>query len=197
VGINDPLGGNPTGTAFTPVVFTIFQPWANLDPGETQAASKAAIARGEQLFNSRTIHITGVGGLNDDLGVADIPGTCGVCHDTPNFGNHSLPVPLNIGVGDVTSPLDISYLPVITLRNKQTRQTVKTTDPGRALISGKWKDVGRLKGPILRGLASRAPYFHNGSAKTLMDVLNFYNARFNMNLTAQEKSDLIAFLNAL
>jgi cytochrome c peroxidase len=197
VGINDPLGGNPTGATFTPVVFTLFQPWTNLDPGQPQAAAKAAIARGQQLFNSRTIHITGVGGLNDDLGVADIVGTCGVCHDTPNFGNHSLPVPLNIGVGDLTSPLDVSYLPVITLRNKQTHQSVKTTDPGRALITGKWKDVGRLKGPILRGLASRAPYFHNGSAKTLIDVLNFYDARFNMNLTPQEKADLISFLNAL
>jgi hypothetical protein len=197
VGINDPLGGNPTGATFTPVVFTLFPAWANLDPTKPQAAAKVAIARGEQLFNSRTIHITGVGGLNDDLGVADIPGNCGTCHDTPNFGNHSLPVPLNIGVGDLTSPLDVSYLPVITLRNKQTHQSVKTTDPGRALITGKWNDVGRLKGPVLRGLASRAPYFHNGSAKTLMDVINFYNVRFNMNLTAQEKSDLIAFLNAL
>ena len=59
-----------------------------------------------------------------------------------------------------------------------------------------WKDIGRLKGPILRGLSSRAPYFHNGSAKTLMDVINFYDARFNMNLTAQQKADLVAFLRA-
>ena len=72
-----------------------------------------------------------------------------------------------------------------------------TTDPGRALITGKWKDIGRLKGPILRGLSSRAPYFHNGSARTLMDVVNFYDVRFNLNLTAQQKADLVAFLSAL
>jgi cytochrome c peroxidase len=120
-----------------------------------------------------------------------------VCHDTPNIGNHSLPVPLNIGVADFNSPLDISYLPVITLRNKSTHQTVRTTDPGRALITGKWKDVGKVKGPILRALASRAPYFHNGSATTLLEVVNFYNVRFNMGLTAQEKADLVAFLGAL
>lgn len=197
VGINDPLGGNPTNATFTPVVFTLFQAWLNLSPNKAQAAAKASIARGEQLFNSIPIHIIGVGGLNDDLGIADIPGNCGTCHDTPNFGNHSLPVPLNIGVGDLTSPLDVRYLPVIKLRNKQTRQTVSTTDPGRALITGKWKDIGRLKGPILRGLSSRAPYFHNGSARTLMDVINFYDARFNMNLTSQQKSDLVAFLSAL
>jgi cytochrome c peroxidase len=96
-----------------------------------------------------------------------------------------------------SSPLDVSYLPVITLRNKQTQQIVTTTDPGRALITGKWKDIGRLKGPILRGLSSRAPYFHNGSARTLMDVVNFYDVRFNLNLTAQQKADLVAFLSAL
>jgi hypothetical protein len=197
VGINDPLGGNPTGTAFTPVVFDLFRSFSNLPEYEPGSAARAAIARGEQLFDSKPIDITGVGGLNDDLGVAHIPGTCGTCHDSPNIGNHSLPVPLNIGVSDLTSPLDVSYLPVITLRNKTTREVVQTTDPGRALISGKWKDFGRLKGPILRGLASRAPYFHNGSARTLADVINFYNARFGVGLTAQEKADLLAFLSAL
>jgi len=197
VGINDSLGGNPFGTAFTPLVFDVFQSWSNLDDDARGAVARAAIARGERLFNSKPIDITGVGGLNDDLGLPHIPGTCGTCHDSPNIGNHSLPVPLNIGVGDLNSPLDVSYLPVITLRNKTTRQIVQTTDPGRALISGKWKDIGRLKGPILRGLASRAPYFHNGSAKTLADAVNFYNGRFNMDLTAQDKADLVAFLSSL
>ena len=76
-------------------------------------------------------------------------------------------------------------------------QTVQTTDPGRALVSGKWKHIGRFKGPVLRALATRAPYFHNGSAATLTDVVELYNDRFSIKLTAQEKSDLIAFLSAL
>jgi hypothetical protein len=197
VGINDPLGGNPAGTPFTAAVFSLFQGWSNLDSRVPQAARKAAIARGEQIFNSRTLHVSGVDGLNDELGRADIPATCGLCHDTPNFGNHSLPVPLNIGVADVSSPLDTSYLPVITLRNKNTHQSVRTTDPGRALITGKWKDIGKVKGPILRALASRAPYFHNGSATVLSDVVQFYNVRFNIGLTEAEKADLVAFLAAL
>ena len=50
---------------------------------------------------------------------------------------------------------------------------------------------------MLRGLAARAPYFHNGSAQSLMDVVNFYETRFNIGLTAQEKADLVAFLGAL
>ena len=108
--------------------------------------------------------IRSVAGLNDDLGVETIPGTCGTCHDSPDVGNHSLPVPLNIGVADENSSLNVRYLPVFVLRNNATGDVKTTTDPGRALVTGLWKDVGRFKGPFLRGLASRPPYFHNGSA---------------------------------
>ena len=65
-----------------------------------------------------------------------------------------------------------------------------------AMISGRCADVGKFKGPILRGLAARAPYFHNGSAATLEDVVEFYDHRFSIGLTAQEKADLAAFLEA-
>jgi cytochrome c peroxidase len=126
-----------------------------------------------------------------------IPGACGTCHSSPNLGNHSVALPINIGVADLSSPLDTSYLPVITLRNTVTGEMAQTTDPGRALITGKWADIGKFKGPILRGLAGRAPYFHNGSAQTLSDVVDFYNSRFAIGFTAQEKADLIAFLSAL
>jgi cytochrome c peroxidase len=199
VGINDPLGGNPRGTPFTPVIFTLFDGWANAQSnrseGDNQQDRRASIVRGQTLFNSKAIHITGVAGLNDDLNLASISGTCGTCHDTPNVGNHSVSAPLNIGVSDLNSPLDVSYLPIITLQNKATLEVKTTTDPGRALITGLWKDVGRLKGPILRGLPSRAPYFHNGSANSLSDVIEFYNKRFNIGFTDQEKEDLAAFLS--
>jgi cytochrome c peroxidase len=80
------------------------------------------------------------------------------------------------------------------LRKKKGHEIKVVTDPGRALITGRWKDVGRFKGPILRGLAGRAPYFHNGSAATLADVVNFYDTRFELTLSDQQKADLIAFL---
>ena len=76
-------------------------------------------------------------------------------------------------------------------------QSFVVTDPGRALISGNCADIGKLKGPILRGLAGRAPYFHNGSAATLLDVVNFYDQRFTIGLTDQDKRDLAAFLQTL
>jgi cytochrome c peroxidase len=88
-------------------------------------------------------------------------------------------------------------MPLYTLRNLQTGETIQTTDPGRALLTGKWKDIGRFKGPVLRGLAARAPYFHNGFAADLAAVVDFYDTRFALNLSDQEKSDLIAFLQTL
>jgi cytochrome c peroxidase len=65
------------------------------------------------------------------------------------------------------------------------------------MISGKCADIGKVKGPVLRGLAARAPYFHNGAAATLDDAVDFYDQRFNLNLTQQQKADLVAFLQTL
>jgi cytochrome c peroxidase len=65
------------------------------------------------------------------------------------------------------------------------------------MTTGKWADIGKFKGPILRALAARAPYFHNGSSATLEEVVDFYDTRFNIGFTAREKADLIAFLRAL
>jgi len=139
-----------------------------------------------------------VGGINDVLG-RDITGTCTTCHDAPNAGDHSVPAHLRIGI-DAARPaggLDVSDLPVYTLRHDATGETVTTTDPGRALVTGKWADVGKFKGPVLRGLAARAPYFHNGAAATLEDAVRFYDARFAIGLTPGERADLAAFLAAL
>jgi cytochrome c peroxidase len=204
IGINDPLGLNPTGAAFTPVIFHLYDAWSNLSGGGGTVAARSAIARGQQLFNSVPINITGVGGLNDVLNRSTISGFCGTCHDTPDAGNHSVKAPLNIGIANAgaESPpvLDISGLPVFTLwctAGPLAGKTFQVTDIGRAMISGKCADIGKVKGPVLRGLAARAPYFHNGSAATLSDVVEFYDQRFGIGLTAQQKADLVAFLNAL
>ena len=75
------------------------------------------------MFNSKPITISGVGGINDVAGLpASFSGTCGTCHDSPNVGDHSVSAPLNIGVADLTSPLDVSYLPVFTLVNNATSE---------------------------------------------------------------------------
>ncbi len=76
-------------------------------------------------------------------------------------------------------------------------QTFYTTDPGKALITGQCSDIGRGKGLILRGLAARAPYFHNGAAANLSQVVKFYNQRFQINFTSQQMQDLVNFLQTL
>jgi cytochrome c peroxidase len=204
LGVNDPLGQNPTGAPFSPEIFDLYGSWGTLHGRSPKSERRQAIARGEALFNSTNINITGVTGLNDALGQSNIPGFCGTCHDTPNVGNHSVKAPLNIGVANAgaASPpaLDISGLPVFTIwctSGPLAGQMFEATDPGRALITGKCADIGKVKGPILRGLAARAPYFHNGSAATLADVVEFYKQRFDIGFTDQEKADLVAFLSAL
>jgi cytochrome c peroxidase len=197
LGINDPLGLNPTGAPFNPSSFTLYTRWENPENllTDVRAPARQAVASGQKLFNTKKINITGVSGLNDELHLASIQGTCTTCHDSPNVGNHSVAAPLNIGLADATRRTP--DLPLYTLGNKTTGETVQTTDPGRALVTGKWKDIGRFKGPILRGLAARAPYFHNGSAAALDDVVKFYDTRFEIKLTPEEKADLVAFLRTL
>jgi cytochrome c peroxidase len=163
--------------------------------GNAGGAPRAAIARGEALFGSKSIPITGVGGLNDALGMPLINGTCSTCHDAPNVGNHSVSLPIDIGLTDASRRTP--DMPLYTLRSKATGELRQTTDPGRALLTGHWADIGKFKGPVLRGLSARPPYFHNGSAATLGDVIDFYSTRFNVDFTPQEKADLVAFLDAL
>jgi hypothetical protein len=193
VGINDVFSPD-----FNPNAFTLYKAWEDLPLPNTRAA-RESIARGEALFNAFPITIADVPGLNDLPGLSTVNGTCTTCHDTPNVGNHSVPLAINIGVTDypARSGLDISGLPVYTIKCKSTGVVLRTTDPGRAMISGKCDDIGKTKGPMLRGLAARAPYFHNGSAPTLRDAVEFYDRRFNLNMTPQQKADLVAFLETL
>jgi len=199
-GINDNLGDYRTQVPFTPNVFDIYDEWANRHGGGTNEEARGAVARGQAIFNSRTFTISDVAGLNFNSPFnpplpESFQGTCTTCHNTPNSGNHSIVAPLNIGLADESRRTP--DLPLYTLKNKADGRIVKTTDPGRALISGKFADIGKFKGPILRGLAARAPYFHNGSAADLGAVVDFYNERFGAGIVGKEKEDLIAFLRAL
>jgi len=205
VGVNDPLGGNPKGFAFTSTIFNLYQAWTNINGTGDVDAARQSIARGEVLFNTTPITIERVAGINDLPGLSSVSGFCGTCHDTPNVGNHSVKLPINIGIANGgpnndNPGLDIADLPVFTLScvsGPNAGKSYTVTDPGRALISGKCADIGKLKGPILRGLAGRAPYFHNGSAATLQDVVDFYNQRFNIGLTPAQMNDMAAFLATL
>lgn len=81
-------------------------------------------------------------------------------------------------------------------------------DPGRYNVTRAEKDKGAFKTPTLRSIIETAPYMHDGAFKTLEEVVDFLNegggANQNLsalvkplNLTPEEKTDLIAFLKAL
>ncbi len=203
----------PGDGQFTSNIFDLYNAWSGFPSHDF----RASVARGQSIFNTTPITITGVAGINDDVsegglvsgGIPSLTGTCGTCHDTPNVGNHSFPTPLNIGTGDLSpsnssvnlGQLDVGYLPQITvcqLVNGVPGSNCKTTsDLGQALIDGKFAHVGKIKGPILRGLSARAPYFHNGSAQTLLDIVHFYEKRFGLVLSPQDELDLFNFLSVL
>ncbi len=101
-GINDSLGADPSGEPFAAASMTLFGQWANAggrDGGGERAEARRAIAAGEALFNSAPMQISNVRGLNDNAAIGSpqsFVGHCTSCHDTPNVGDHSLPLPLDI-----------------------------------------------------------------------------------------------------
>jgi hypothetical protein len=158
-----------------PPGFNIFAAWVN-----SSSPNRRQVARGQALFNARTF---------------PNGGTCSGCHSVPNQGNNANNVLFNIGIADVTRRTP--DLPLYTLMNIATHETIQSSDPGLGITTGKWADINRFKAPALRSLASRPPYFHNGFAKDLEAVVNFYNGRFNIGLSEAEKADLVAFLRSL
>jgi cytochrome c peroxidase len=172
------IGSPPQGTPD----FNPYLPW------QSQNGARLSIARGEDLFN----------GTNQTRQPKAL--NCAGCHNDANVGNHATkPFFINLNTAGTVpnsandlGALDISGLPVFTFSCSQ-----PVTDPGLALMTGLCADIGKFKVPILRGLAARAPYFHNGSAKTLADLVEFYDRHFGFSLTDQEKADLVNFLNTL
>jgi len=181
--------GINSGARFNPNAFSLYRRWSNASG--PNAAARQSIARGEMLFNNRPMRISGVPGFNDVQGQDPVVGTCTTCHNAPNVGSDSKFAMMNIGT---TSPsVD---LPSFVIHCNDGTQ-LATTDPGRAMVTGTCADIGKFKVPGMRGLPARGPYFHNGSAATLMDVVNFYDTRFGMLLTDQERADLVALMSTL
>ena len=211
LGINDPFGGNPASTPFNENAFNLYASWQPSSPTYAGASgllgvTQQLIAAGEKIFNTTGFTISGVTGLNDTLGVPAITGTCAICHDTPNAGTHSLSLLMDTGTNAPSAPgLNVSALPVFTLQctagtlplSANASGIVTVTDPGRATLSGQCADIGRVKVLTLRNLAQRPPYFHNGSAATLANVVQFYNSRFGIGLSGLQQLELEAFLASL
>jgi cytochrome c peroxidase len=154
--------------------FNLFDAWKD-DPNP----KRAQIARGQAVFNSMNVSHK----------------SCSACHTSVNNGTSfdNTMFDINTASAEARTP----DLPLYTFRNKRTGETRQLTDAGFGNITGKWDDLGLFKTPTLRGLAARAPYFHNGIAATLEDVVRHYEKNFGFRFTDQERADLVAFLNAL
>ena len=203
------IGENRAPNPIRQDVFHLFDGWAG------QAEQRDAIARGQALFNFRVginpLSATCASNVPNDCAPGAQPGaqamTCTRCHSTFEtggndggaFGNSIANSIGNFTSGGLAGEFRTPDLPLYTLRQKAAPNAIrKTTDPGRALITGLWADVNKFKAPSLRGLAGRAPYFHSGSAATLEDVIDAYQAAgFQFNFTAQERADIVAFLKSL
>jgi cytochrome c peroxidase len=83
-----------------------------------------------------------------------------------------------------------------------------TPDLGRHTVTKREEHKGAFKTPTLRDVTARPPYMHDGSERSLVDVIAFYNRGGTPNpwlsgemrplgLTDQEQADLVAFLGAL
>ncbi|MCP5145265.1 MAG: hypothetical protein H6978_10675 [Gammaproteobacteria bacterium] len=194
-------------------VFGFYESWKREDfDGSADGADefKASVARGSDVFFLRqfwlkdTTHINSIG-LGNPL-----KRTCATCHNARMTGMDLAPGWVDLGTtnyptwnGPRTFTED-SPLPVFKLTCKPGYKThpylgtvVYTHDPGRALISGRCVDIGAITMQQMRGLAARAPYFANGSAKSIAEIVDYYDRRFNIGYSEQERQDLINFLSVL
>jgi hypothetical protein len=185
-------------------VFGVFTTWKGND------YYRSSVARGADIFMFRQFWLRDAAHINS-IGLGNpLKRTCATCHNAQMTGQDLSAGWVDVGTTNYptwTEPstwAESSELPVFKItcsRNADPHpylgRVIYTTDPGRALISGRCVDVGSIVMQQLRGLAARAPYFANGSARTLREVVDFYDRRFDMKLTDQEKEDLINFLGAL
>jgi cytochrome c peroxidase len=154
--------------------FDLFDAWI-----DSPVPSRAQIARGQELFNNPN------------------PGgrTCNACHNSRNNGTNINNLMFDIGAASAEARTP--DLPLYTIRNRATGEERQLTDTGRGNVTGLWSDLGHFKTPTLRALSARAPYFHNGIAATLEDVVRHYERHLGFIFTDQERADLVAFLKAL
>jgi hypothetical protein len=154
--------------------FDLFDAWLNsTNPGRAQ------IARGQEVFNDPN-----PGG-----------GSCVGCHNSANNGTNIDDRLFDIGTSSAEARTP--DLPLYTIRNRATGEVRQLTDTGRGNVTGRWSDLGRFKTPTIRALAARAPYFHNGIAATIEEVVRHYEAHLGFVFADRQRADLVAFLKAL
>lgn len=204
------LGNNTTRW-----VFPMGDAWKTPSPSETaeQVAKRAQIRRGHDVFFFRTFWIKDSMHLNT-VGLGNpTKRTCATCHGMHMTGLDSANGWMDVGTTNLPWAKEVPQnpwsdkkpdLPLFKITCKPRvsphpylGRVIYTQDPGRALISGKCNDVGTIVMQQFRGLASRAPYFSNGSAASIRELIDFYDRRYNIQYSEQERLDLETFLASL
>ncbi len=169
-----------------------------------QTAFRDSVARGYEMFMERDILIKNVSNYNT-IGLGNpYKQPCANCHNMQETGMDSSPGFMDLGTVNLPTADPQPWLPLFKLTCKPgftphpyLGRVVYTHDPGRALITGKCVDIGSINMQQFRGLAARAPYFSNGAAKTIRDIVVFYNKRFAMGYTPRDIDDMTNFLSVL
>jgi cytochrome c peroxidase len=130
--------------------------------------------------------------------------TCSTCHNAQMTGMDIAAGWMDIGTNNRPYANPAPDLPLFKITCHRSApphpylgRVIYTHDPGRALISGLCIDVGSITLQQLRGLAARAPYFADGSAKDLAAVVDYYDRRYAIHLSPTEKQDLINLMKVL
>jgi hypothetical protein len=168
-----------------------------------QRAWRASVARGARIFRERTFLITDSAGINSPMGFGNpVRNSCVFCHNMSQMGNDVAPGQVDLGTTTQPFADPQPWLPlfrITCLREPHPHygRVIQTHDPGFALTTGRCADVGKITLQSMRGLAARAPYFSNGTAKDLRGVVDYYDRRYAIGYTEQERQDLVHLMEAL
>lgn len=196
------------GSIGTPV-WSEFNSWEKIAPAEAATLSPEAlafrqsVARGAKVFRDKTFLITDSAGINAPVGFGNpVRNSCVFCHNMSQMGNDVAPGQVDLGT--TTQPFADPWADLPLFRITCTGQphpfygrVIHTQDPGFALTTGRCADVGKITLQSLRGLAARAPYFSNGLAKDLRGIIDYYERRYSIGYTEQEKQDLVNLMSVL
>ena len=184
-----------------------FAPWGKPEvrgtANEAQSAFRESVARGAALFATRTFLIDDSTGITN-MGFGNpVRNSCAFCHNMQHTGMDVAPGQVDLGTTNLPHADSSPEMPLFRLTCKPGREhpflgrVVYTQDPGFALTTGKCVDIGKITIQSMRGLAARAPYFSNGSAPTIRAIVDFYERRYRIGLTEQEKQDLVNLMSVL
>jgi hypothetical protein len=180
------------------------QPNAPATDGDAQRAFRASVARGAAIFAGRQFLVSDSAGITDTGFGNPVRNSCAFCHNMLHAGMDVAPGQVDLGTTNQPAANPLPELPLFRLTcrpdarpHPHLGRVVYTHDPGYALTTGKCIDIGKITAQSLRGIAARPPYFVNGSAQTLADVVAFYDKRYEMKLSDREKLDLQHLLEVL